>query len=428
MINVLVFPCGSEIGLEINNSLKYDKHITLFGLSSVPCHGRAVYENYIEGIPFITDSSFIEKLNDVINENNIDVLIPAFDDVVLYFAENADFINCKIATSTFETCLICRSKKKTYQKFENDSFVPKTFSVSSIKETDFPLFAKPDISQGSQGATVINSITDLNMINSAEEDYVICEMLPGEEYTIDCFTNEKGELIIASMRERKRIKMGISVNSISVEVPEEIMNIANSINSQLVFNGVWFFQIKRAFDGSFKLLEIAPRVAGSMSTSRVRGFNYILNTVYQTMGVYIKPIDFLLKSSEVDRSLSNTYFFDFDYSYVYVDFDDTISLRNKVNISMIAFIYQCINKNKKVILLTRHKKDIFKSLKEYCIDQNLFYDIISFNEGKKSDYISHDDSIFIDDSFSERADVSANCKIPVFDLDAVTALIDWRYF
>ena len=46
MINVLVFPCGSEIGLEVNNSLKYDKHINLYGLSSVPCHGKFVFQNY----------------------------------------------------------------------------------------------------------------------------------------------------------------------------------------------------------------------------------------------------------------------------------------------------------------------------------------------------------------------------------------------
>ena len=44
MINVLVFPCGSEIGLEVHNALKYDKHINLVGLSSVSSHGRGIQE------------------------------------------------------------------------------------------------------------------------------------------------------------------------------------------------------------------------------------------------------------------------------------------------------------------------------------------------------------------------------------------------
>ena len=47
MKNVLVFPCGSEIGLEIHNALKYSKDFNLFGGSSVDDHGKYVYKNYI---------------------------------------------------------------------------------------------------------------------------------------------------------------------------------------------------------------------------------------------------------------------------------------------------------------------------------------------------------------------------------------------
>lgn len=88
MINVLVFPCGSEIGLEVHNALKFDKHINLYGLSSVSSHGRMVYKNYIEGISFITSPTFMDELNSVIEENHIDVLIPAYDDVILYLSEH----------------------------------------------------------------------------------------------------------------------------------------------------------------------------------------------------------------------------------------------------------------------------------------------------------------------------------------------------
>ena len=100
MINVLVFPCGSEIGLEVHNALKYDKHINLVGLSSVSSHGRVVYKNYIEGISFITSDTFMEELNKIIEDNNIDVLIPAYDDVILYLSERRDELKCKLATSS----------------------------------------------------------------------------------------------------------------------------------------------------------------------------------------------------------------------------------------------------------------------------------------------------------------------------------------
>ena len=58
--NILVFPCGSEVGLEINKSLKDISFITLFGGSSVSDHGLWEYENYIPNIPYITDNEFID--------------------------------------------------------------------------------------------------------------------------------------------------------------------------------------------------------------------------------------------------------------------------------------------------------------------------------------------------------------------------------
>ncbi len=428
MINVLVFPCGSEIGLEVHNAMKFDKHINLVGLSSVPCHAKMVYKNYIEGISFINDPNFISELNKIIDDNDIDILVPAYDDVILFLAQNEDKVHCKLATSKYETCDIARSKKKTYEILKDEAFTPKMYDIDDIKEEDLPLFAKPDIGQGSQGVTKIESMYDLEKIRPVADEYVISEMLPGEEYTIDCFTNRKGELLVASMRQRKRIRTGISVNSITYETPDEVMDIAKRINDKFEFDGVWFFQVKEDNDGNFKILEMAPRVAGSMSTSRVRGFNFILNTVYQKMGYDVSAIPHLIKTAEVDRAFSNKYYLDIEYDTVYIDFDDTVTYKNTVNVETIAFIYQCQNKGKKLILLTRHEKEIYDSLKKYHIDKDVFSDIIHIkDETLKSDYIESEKAIFIDDSFRERKDVSEKCNIPVFDCDGIAALMDWRY-
>lgn len=428
MINVLVFPCGSEIGLEVHNALKYDKHINLYGLSSVPSHAKMVYKKYIEGISFITKDSFMQELNDVIDKYKINVLIPAYDDVILYLAEKSDLLHCKLATSNYETCDICRSKKKTYELFYKEDFTPKTYQINEINEEILPLFAKPDIGQGSQGGVKIEKLSDVEKIREVADDYVISEMLPGEEFTIDCYTNAKGEFLVASMRGRKRIRMGISVNSVTYDTPDEVMGIAEKINEQIAFQGVWFFQVKEDKNGHFKLLEVAPRVAGSMSTSRVRGFNFILNTVYEQMEYEISAVPHLIEKVEEDRAFSNKYRLGIEYDTVYIDFDDTITYKDTVNINTIAFVYQCLNQGKKLILLTRHEMEIYKSLKEYHIDDTIFKEIIHIKDGtNKSNYITEEKAIFIDDSFRERYDVSEKCKIPVFDNDGIEALIDWRY-
>ena len=425
MINVLVFPCGSEIGLEVNEALKRDKHIKLYGLSSVPCHGSFVYENYIEGISFINSSSFMSELNDVIKEHNIDVLIPSYDDVILFLSDKREDLHCKLVTSSKETCEIARSKKKTYASLRNYDFTPKTYDIDDISIDDLPLFAKPDIGQGSQGAFRVETLEDLEIIKKTDEDYVICEMLPGEEYTVDAFTNIEGRIISLSMRKRVRTRNGISVNTISSPLPDKVKEIAESINKEIKMSGVWFFQVKIDKGGNYKLLEIAPRVAGSMSLSRVRGFNYILNAVYQAMGYEVKSLPHTIDMVEEDRALSNEYKLGIKYSTAYIDLDDTIIIGDKVNTELIQFLYQCQNNKVTLKLISRHATIEQETLKKYNIDVNLFKEIIHVEEPeKKSKYIREKDAILIDDSFRERYDVSKEKGIPVFDLDGVAALIE----
>lgn len=424
-MNVLVFPCGSEIGLEVNNALKYDKHINLYGLSSVPCHGKFVFRNYIEGISFITSESFMDELNKIIDDNKIDVLIPAYDDVILFLSENREKLHCRLVTSNQKTCRIARSKYQTYEKLSKYDFVPKTYELDEITEKDLPLFAKPDVGQGSQGACKIKEMSDLDKVRNANEKYIISELLVGKEYSVDCFTNSERELIACSMRGRNRIKNGISVNTSVVDLPEEVRQIAENINKEICFDGVWFFQVKLDKNNRYKLLEIAPRVAGSMSLSRVRGFNYILNSVYQTMGYKVKGIPTLLDSAEEDRALSNVYRLGLDYDTVYVDLDDTIIVDGKVNPEVMAYLYQCQNKNIRIIVISRHRGDEISYLKQFHIDVSMFEEIIHLDDPKlKSDCIRYEKAIFIDDAFRERYDVSLRKNIPVFDLDCISALMD----
>jgi hypothetical protein len=86
---VLVYPCGTEIGLEIYRAVNKSIHFELIGGSSTYDHGRFVYENHIDGLPFITDNSSeeeIDKFNKILIEHKIDYIYPAMDGVLFKFA------------------------------------------------------------------------------------------------------------------------------------------------------------------------------------------------------------------------------------------------------------------------------------------------------------------------------------------------------
>ena len=440
MKNVLVFPCGSEIGLEIHNALKYSKDFKLFGGSSVDDHGKYVYENYIPDIPFIDDDSLLGFLNDVIEKYDIDLIYPSHDDVVLKLSELKDQLNAHIVVSNDTTCDIARSKKKTYEFFKDEKFTPKTYDVSKesfddedkakeveeITAGEFPIFLKPDIGQGAKGVAIANNVEDLKHHFRENPGLIAVEYLPNEEYTIDCFSSN-GKLLYCEKRERIRVKDGISVNATTIETEDEVREIAEIINSKLTFDGAWFFQLKKDRDNNYKLLEIAPRIAGTMALHRNTGINFPLLTLYVHMGIDVSIISNKNKLT-IDRALTNRFNYEIDYDRVYLDFDDTVFFKGKINTYLMMFLYQCVNEKKEIVLITKHIKDIKETLKELKIDLNLFDEIIPLTkEDDKYKFIDKNvPSIFIDDSFSERLAISEKLNIPVFDLDAIESLIDWR--
>jgi hypothetical protein len=133
----------------------------------------------------------------------------------------------------------------------------------------------------------------------------------------------------------------------------------------------------------------------------------------------------------VDRTLISRYKLGYSYDTVYIDYDDTVIVDGAVHLPAIWFLYQCKRNGKKAILLTRHNRDhddtIEESLAKYCICSDLFTEIIDLPaDAGKSDYITPEKAIFIDNAYAERKAVREAYGIPVFDVEGLEVLMDWR--
>ena len=423
---LLIFPAGSEIAFEILNALKFSKFVEVYGGTSVDDHSEYVYKRLIKGFPYVGEPNFLEYLNHVIKEYGIDCVYPAHDSAGVYLCENADKVNAQVIITDPETTAICRSKKETYAYFKGESFVPECYS-SPEKVKNFPVFVKPTVGQGSNGAKKIDNLHDL--VQSIEEDpsLVICEYLPGMEYTVDCFTDRKGNLLVTKIRDRERIRAGISVRSKLKDTDDEVRSIAETINRKLHFRGAWFFQLKRNTSGEYRLLEISPRIPGTMGLSRNCGINFSMLTLFDFWGYDISVIDNGYPII-LDRAFYSAYHIDIRYDHVYVDFDDTLIVNSEVNIVLLSFLYQAVQQGKKLHLLSKHTNDIYADMKSYKISAELFDEIIVIpQDDEKYHYIKESSAIFIDDSFAERKKIHDELGLYVFDVDMVEGLLDWRY-
>lgn len=422
-IRVLVFPCGSEIGLEIGRSLENLKEVEVWGASSVEDHGRFAFNRYVGDLPMVVDSGFVAALNQLIDKLGIDCVFPAMDVVLEHLAAKADDLHAPLVGSTPDTIAISRSKRRTYDLLSKHVRCPMSYDPQRLEGVNFPLFLKPDKGCGSIGALKADSSEAALRALEDDPTLLVLEYLPGKEYTVDCFSNFDGKLVFAGPRERCRVSKGISVHTRNVhDEMGEFWEFASNIHDALPFNGCWFFQVKRAATGELALLEVAPRVSGSMGLHRCKGVNLPLMSIFNHTGISCKaqenPYDV-----EYDRAFYNRVRISRSFTTLYLDFDDCLYLEKRYLHPMaMRLIVECRNSGKPVILVSRHRGDLHLLIHQLGVHGLLDEVIHITDDTSKVVYMKDTEGILIDDSFAERQS-AIDAGMIAIGPDAIEALL-----
>ena len=422
--NVLVFPCGTEIANEIINSLEHNKHFKVKFASSE----KNTYCNYrnkqIDHLPYVTADSFLSDLKKIIKQEKIRFIIPAHDDVAFALSQLEYIPGVDIIGQSGGVNEIVRFKDKTYSYFKG--LLPIAAVYEKEEEVVFPFFVKPKRGQGAFNSFLLKTQKDFECFKKSFEsdDFVWMEYLPGDEFTIDCFSDE-GELLYAGARTREKIARGISVRS--TLVVEEALNskfqkFAEIISEELELNGLWFYQMKIDRNGELKLLEIGPRVSGTMMLNRARGVNFVELALFQSLGL---PVEIVFNNIEVSvgRALVAKYSTNIKYKNLYIDFDDTLLIDEQhINTDLVKLVFQAKNEKKSVFLITKNKKQNLAHVLHRFGITNIFDGIVHLKTADKKVDFMEDNSLLVDDSFKERREV-IDCGMYAFGIDAVSALL-----
>lgn len=168
-------------------------------------------------LPVATNKKYLEKLNKLIRENKIDLIIPNNDREVGVISANRAWIDCKVFLPEEETIEICQDKYLFYNKLKHkipmaDSIALNSYSeiAAAMKELGGEKFwVRPRVGAGSKGACWVETEEQaINFIKLWEElrgfdiaDYTISKFLPGRDF---CFQSvwKDGRLVVAKMCER----------------------------------------------------------------------------------------------------------------------------------------------------------------------------------------------------------------------------------
>ncbi|MBD3215957.1 MAG: ATP-grasp domain-containing protein [Candidatus Lokiarchaeota archaeon] len=290
-IKVLVTGAGGPAGMGVIKSLKLsDLDINILG---------ADMDKYAPGL-YISDKSFIipaadnekfsEKILEICDLEDVDIIIPTVDQEVVIFSKFMDRLNkihVKIMIPNLQNILNCINKWKTYNICKKERLdVPLSIQVTreniieNMSELDFPIVIRPYQSRGARGISFIQSKDEIPAaIRKAEkysDKYMIQEFVPGPVYTVSCLLDQKSNIkasIVLKKLKEKPSTGGVAIAGKTI-VNEEIRELGEKYAKALNWVGICSPEIK--FDineNKYKLMEINPRIFGYNYLASVAGVN-----------------------------------------------------------------------------------------------------------------------------------------------------------
>ncbi|USQ12527.1 ATP-grasp domain-containing protein [Legionella lytica] len=276
-MRILLTGAGGAAAVSVWKSLNQEHDIFMAdidpcaaGLYLVPPARRLI-------IPPGNSPKFSSILLQECQKHQIELFIPTVDCELAHLALQAKQFaehGIKMPLSSVESLERCRDKYSLLTYCQSTGHTP-TFSLFTpaldVALLQFPCFAKPRCGAGSNGAMIINGVEELKMLPD-DGSYLIQELLPGDEYSVDVYIHSTGIPIAAVPRLRMKIDSGIAVAAQTCINPQ-LSRMAIDIATRAGITYVANVQFKADAKGAFKLLEINPRFPGTLPLTAAAGID-----------------------------------------------------------------------------------------------------------------------------------------------------------
>jgi predicted ATP-grasp superfamily ATP-dependent carboligase len=259
-------------------------------------------------IPPARSEEFVLALSRVLDESGADVLLPTVDEEIAALCREPVLSNLSELVSFLlpgqEAALKALDKyRTTFEARRHDLPVPKTVVVPSpseagpaAEEIGYPVVAKPSRSRGARGISYIGDegqVEECWHRASAEGGQVLFqEFVPGPVFTVGTVCDGKGEIAASIVLVKTRevpATGGVAVSGRTVSNPE-LQELGERFVTCLDWRGPASVEIKHdERDGSYRLMEVNPRLFGYNYLAAVAGVNLAEVTVRLAMGEELEP-------------------------------------------------------------------------------------------------------------------------------------------
>ncbi|AGG65758.1 ATP-grasp domain-containing protein [Corynebacterium callunae] len=226
-------------------------------------------------LPKVSANNFRDELVKAIREYEIDLVVPTIDPelpVLSHLREQLeDETGTRIMIAEPWVIDICNDKVLTQQHVtKNGLLAPKIYEDSSlIESSQFPLILKPRAGSSSIGVNIVNSLEELNYLLPATQSPMIQQLVFGDEFTADCFSDFEGKVISIVPRLRIATRGGEILKGRIVKDTDVIEAVRRLLES-LPMPGHSTVQCFKTKEG-VEFIEVNPRFGGGAPMSIAAG-------------------------------------------------------------------------------------------------------------------------------------------------------------
>jgi predicted ATP-grasp superfamily ATP-dependent carboligase len=288
---------------------------------------------YNRKIHYVDKKLFVSSLDDILEKFPDDeiILFPTEEKTMIFFYEHRNNLNkrLKYIFPNRDVFNLVR-EKKTLNDFclSINIPVPKEYNVDEISEfvNHLPLIAKPKIGSGSRGIFNLNSnddIVNFEIKVTNKKDYLVQEKIANGLNVEGCFLLcRNGEIINYYTHTRIRTfpRIGGVTTHSKVSKNIKLFNASKKLILKLNYSGLLMIEfLYDKKDNNYKLIEINPRIWGSILASKTSNINLIHNYISLCTNKDLSISDY--KESYI------TWFFPYELTYFFTHFISRLKQR-----------------------------------------------------------------------------------------------------
>lgn len=250
---------------------RYDLH---FADADPAAISPVIPEARRHAIALAADENFAAGLVDLCRSLNVDVLIPGVDEELPHMGGLADFahgLSILVPDAAYVAAML--DKQSMADCLADKGLpVPNTRPLEFVDDLGFPCFAKPRFGRGSRGVSILVEKSQAELLRqTCEEDYVVQELLSGQEYTVLMAADRTGHLG-AIVPVRVDVKRGITVRA-ATDHNETVMTVCQAIHHAMPTHGCYNIQLMLEDDGRVMPFEINPRISTTFCLALAAGID-----------------------------------------------------------------------------------------------------------------------------------------------------------